>query len=303
MVRKRPDIKKERTLYYSIYRFKLRFPRKYWQDEYNTRWRAVLYDKNGRKVRTLKYFNIKPKRYYQNWKGYAQLRQKHPAIDHPRSIGKGYMGHRVLRIHNFFGIGDRNWPIYTQNTANRVRAFQRRKGLKATGRVNWKTWKKMGYSYWAWKNLDTYQSPIKTKPSTTRSEAVEIFIKRAFDYKGNPYVVGASGRPGQGLDCSALVTQAMYACGVTVGDISSSSHTRPGRQFESRLQWKSKKLRPIKRSNRRRGDLIFYLNGNGVVYHVAIYLGNNKIIDAWPNYVRVTSVNFRGNWRVKRVFN
>lgn len=44
-------------------------------------------------------------------------------------------------------------------------------------------------------------------------------IRRAYDYLGNDYVIGASGAPGLGIDCSGLVMQALYAAGLDTSPI------------------------------------------------------------------------------------
>ena len=64
-----------------------------------------------------------------------------------------------------------------------------------------------------------------------------------------------------------------------------------------------KNLESVPWSQRRRGDLIFYSNNYGTVIHVAIYLGNNKVVHAYPDTVRVSSVYGWGNIKgVKRIF-
>ena len=59
--------------------------------------------------------------------------------------------------------------------------------------------------------------------------------------------------------------------------------------------WKNKKLRHVRYSQRRRGDIIYYRG------HVSIYLGRNKMIEALPGGVRV--VRARPGIGCMRAFN
>ena len=98
---------------------------------------------------------------------------------------------------------------------------------------------------------------------------------------GAPYVWGGEG---PGYDCSGLVTVAYRSIGVHL------SH-------QSRAQWNQ--TARVSMANARRGDLIFW-SSNGSpsgIYHVAIYLGNNQIIEAATYGVplRVTSMYSWGN--------
>jgi len=77
--------------------------------------------------------------------------------------------------------------------------------------------------------------------------------------KGDPYSYGAAG-PDR-FDCSGLVYYAFRKAGFR--NVPRTSSQQAG--FAKR----------IKRSNMRRGDLIFFHNG-GRVYHVGVYGGRNK---------------------------
>lgn len=164
-----------------------------------------------------------------------------------------------------------------------VKAFQKKNGLKETGVVNLATWKKLGFSESSWKTLDTYVTPVKTKLTATRSDLIEQMIKTAESYLGTEYVVGAAGVPGSGIDCSGLVMQAMYSIGIDPAPVSVTRHTQPGYEFESRNLWNLPTLKTV--STPKRGDLVFYQNSKGTIIHVAIYLGNNRVIESWPEKV------------------
>ena len=49
-------------------------------------------------------------------------------------------------------------------------------------------------------------------------------IGRAYDYMGDDYMIGASGAPGLGIDCSGLVMQALYAAGIDMSPINPVRH-------------------------------------------------------------------------------
>jgi cell wall-associated NlpC family hydrolase len=72
---------------------------------------------------------------------------------------------------------------------------------------------------------------------------------------GDPYVYGADGP--NAFDCSGLTSYAYKQVGRYL-------------PHNSQMQWNY--VRHIKKSHARRGDLVFFLNGNDV-YHVAILAG------------------------------
>ena len=119
----------------------------------------------------------------------------------------------------------------------------------------------------------------KTKPTAFEQE----MISTAKSYLGTEYVVGAAGVPGSGIDCSGLVMQAMYSVGIDPAPISVTRHTQPGYEYESRNLWKLPTLKTVTKP--KRGDLVFYKNSSGTIIHVAIYLGNDKVIESWPEEV------------------
>ena len=97
--------------------------------------------------------------------------------------------------------------------------------------------------------------------------------------------------------------QACYGAGVDLWPSNPYRHRFPKYEYESRYIAKHKTLKTVPFSERKRGDLIFY-SRNGIVIHVAIYLGNNKIIHSWPPRVMVSSVyGWADIYRVKRIFN
>lgn len=226
---------------------------------------------------------------YQNPKQYLQIRHSQKTLSGGGyNLSRGYMGLKVWYVQKKLGLSGRR-AIMDSTTINAVKNFQKKHGLAATGVVNLVTWKKMGYSESAWYNLGAYASPLKTNPASTRSDCIEAMISTAYQYLGNPYIIGASGDPNHGLDCSGLVMQALYSAGIDPAPVSPIRHSMPGYEYECQNLWRLP-MKHVSYSQRQRGDLIFYKSANGAIIHVAIYLGNNKVIESWPNKVVVWPV-------------
>jgi peptidoglycan DL-endopeptidase CwlO len=97
-----------------------------------------------------------------------------------------------------------------------------------------------------------------------------VLAGRAIDYAddqiGKPYVWGAAGP--ESFDCSGLVQQAWKAAGVDIPKYSQTQYDQGGRQV------------PL--SQAEPGDLVFWGYGRNpkAIHHVAMYLGNNDILQA-----------------------
>lgn len=290
----------------STAKLKLVYSKDWW---YKTKsyWRVVVSSTNTSTGYISKTVTVKAKKYYQNPKKYVQIKDKITLKSSGGyNLSLGYMGFKVRKVNSYFHIGNRYWPRYTYTTRNKVKAFQKRKHLKVTGVVDKKTWLKMGFSSSSWYNLGAYVTPVKVTPASTKSQHIETMISTAKKYLGDDYVVGGSGRPGQGTDCSGLVMQALYSAGVDPYPVSVVRHSKPGYEYESRNLYKNKKFKTVSYRNKKRGDLIFYCGGSGVVNHVAIYLGNGKVIESCPNRIVISDIRGRGHTiikGVKRVFN
>lgn len=277
-----------------------------WWKVPTSKWRMVLLENSKAGAYTGPAATVHTKRYYQNPSRYIQIQDK---IKLKRSGGytlsTGFMGFKVRKVNRYFHMGNSNWPRYTSSTKSRVRSFQARHGLKATGRVDKATWLKMGFSEWSWYNLGAYVHPSKVNPSSTKSQHIEAMISTAKEYLGSPYVVGGSGTASQGADCSGLVMQALYGAGVSPEPISAVRHSHPGYEYESRNMFSYSKFKAVPYSSKKRGDLIFYKGSSGAVNHVAIYLGGGKVIESWPNRIVIAGVYAFSHNRiagVRRVF-
>ena len=155
--------------------------------------------------------------------------------------------------------------------------------------------------------LHYYTSPVLVNNKSTKKQHIEAMIKTAYKYEGDPFTNRWSRAPGQGVDCSGLVMQACYGAGVDLWPSNPYRHRwGPARyEWESREIARNDKLRTVPFRDRKRGDLIFFCNSWGTVIHVAIYLGNNRLIHS--TIQRGVSVTGMGGWgticKVKRIFN
>ncbi|MBQ6388089.1 MAG: C40 family peptidase [Mogibacterium sp.] len=206
---------------------------------------------------------------------------------------------------NWWKLNSSTWRLYIPASADAAaytsgklvikttRRYQNPKGyVQITNSIS-----KHGYSY--------YTAPVLVNNMSTKDDHIEAMIKTAYKYLGDPYVVCQSRAPGKGVDCSGLVMQACYGAGVDLWPSNPHRHRSPAYEYESRNIAKMSNLKTVSYSNRKRGDLIFYANSSGVVIHVAIYLGNNKIIHSALAGVKVTGMSYEYGTvcKVKRIFN
>lgn len=237
---------------------------------------------------------------YQNPKQYYQIADKQikPVGKVGYTVKVGYEGIKTLKIMRRLGInmGPIGTGHYEYNYATKlaVENFQRRHHLKVTGNVDVKTWVKLGFKKSDFYNIDKYVAPLGAKITQGNKAHIEAAIKEAYKYLGNPYIYGASSSPKYGNDCSGLVVQALYAGGINPAPVSAIQHAHPGNEWNSRRLWASKKFKFVPFSQRKRGDLIFYYQpGTKTIWHVALYLGKDKIIESWPPRVQISSIYAR----------
>jgi cell wall-associated NlpC family hydrolase len=100
---------------------------------------------------------------------------------------------------------------------------------------------------------------------------------------GDPYVFAAAG-PGS-WDCSGLTMGAYASVGISIGIHSATAQYNLARS-QGRL---------VSYADRRPGDLIYYTDGGGDMYHTAIYSGNGMMIEAPYEGVDVREVPVRPN--------
>ncbi len=96
---------------------------------------------------------------------------------------------------------------------------------------------------------------------------------------GQPYVWGGNGpRASGGWDCSGLTQAAYAAAGIALPRTAAD-------QYHATTPIPPDQLQP--------GDLLFYANQKDGIHHVALYLGNGKMIDAPDFGQRVRIQNYR----------
>jgi len=116
-----------------------------------------------------------------------------------------------------------------------------------------------------------------TGPTSSQADKA---VQYAYGAIGCPYVWGATGPCSSGYDCSGLVMAAWASAGVTI----------PRDTYE---QWAG--LPHISTSSLQPGDLLYY-SGIG---HVAMYVGNGKMIDAPVPGENVELISMNTSWYVQ----
>lgn len=118
-------------------------------------------------------------------------------------------------------------------------------------------------------------------PTPAPSGGADVAIAKAYTFIGVDYVWG--GESYSGVDCSGLAVLSWAAAGVSL------THSSRAQYWEGTH---------VSLDSVQPGDLIFWSSDGsaGSIYHVAIYLGNDQMIEA-PTFgvpVRVTGVRYSG---------
>ncbi len=109
------------------------------------------------------------------------------------------------------------------------------------------------------------QSPPPSSPPPSNGSGIAGMVSYAMSKVGGPYLYGATGPTA--FDCSGLVLQAFASVGISVARTGTA-------QF-----WQAPVRVPI--SQRQYGDLlVFNDDGTGNFSHIAIYIGNNQVVQA-----------------------
>jgi cell wall-associated NlpC family hydrolase len=172
---------------------------------------------------------------------------------------------------------------YGTGTYNAVRAFQKRKNLDVTGRVNHTTWRalKLGRPFC----MDRFTvQPTVTKPKNV-DKRIHAMIAWARQQVGRRYIWGGAGPIG--YDCSGLALQAMHAGGRVLPTVTTYLHQRRDFPTASRIFDSGLRKRSLK--ERQRGDLVFF-GPTGSISHMGIYLGHGRILEAVRPKVRIASM-------------
>ncbi|HEY9365133.1 MAG TPA: NlpC/P60 family protein, partial [Agromyces sp.] len=107
-------------------------------------------------------------------------------------------------------------------------------------------------------------------PAPPNASAVETAIWFASQQLGERYELGGAGP--DVWDCSGLTRAAYAAAGIGIG-----THSATNQYYTLAGRGKAVSLGSVQR-----GDLLFW-GGGGSYYHVAIYLGGGRILEA-PDY-------------------
>lgn len=124
----------------------------------------------------------------------------------------------------------------------------------------------------------TAESPDTRAGQAASSGSVEAAIDFAEAQLGKPFVWGGNGP--DGYDCSGLIHAAFRHAGISLPRIANDQYAA---------------TTPVTASRMRRGDLLFWSYDGSVrgIHHAALYLGNNRYIEAAHpgTYVRISTLN------------
>ena len=159
-----------------------------------------------------------------------------------------------------------------------VKAFQKAHGLTVDGQVGPLTWA-MIFGSTVTAPIPVTTTPVSSTPvSTTPAKAptppsYPAIVRQAglgakalaliATYKGKPYLWGAAGP--NAFDCSGLTQYVYKQLGVLLA-------RSADQQFRTTLHVPYSQAQP--------GDLIFFYDSTGYVYHVGMYAGNGMMWDA-----------------------
>ncbi|NLP16411.1 MAG: C40 family peptidase [Clostridiales bacterium] len=131
------------------------------------------------------------------------------------------------------------------------------------------------------------------KPSGSSSSGSALgkeIASYAQKFVGNRYVWGGTSLT-KGADCSGFVYTIYQQFGYKLPRVSRDQAKSAGRK--------------VNISDRQPGDLIFYTNSKGTVNHVALYIGNDKIVHAASSKqgIIISKYNYRKVYCVRRIVN
>lgn len=129
-------------------------------------------------------------------------------------------------------------------------------------------------------------SPLEEKANQQASLRNQI-VNYALQFVGNPYVWGGTSLT-NGADCSGFTQSVLKHFGIYIPRVS-RDQARAGR--------------PVKSSEMRPGDLVFYTNSSGVVNHVAMYIGNGQVVHAASSRsgIKISTWNYRNPAAIRNV--
>ncbi|MGZ0149156.1 C40 family peptidase [Kribbella sp. WER1] len=188
----------------------------------------------------------------------AAQQRGHTSIPSRPLLRKGDSGPTVKYVQKALHLGPDGY--FGNSTVAVLKKFQTSWGLKATGYTDKNTW---GRLTWAAKHKVLYGNHGASSASAAVGTFRTKVLKEAAKLKGTPYRYG--GTSTSGFDCSGYTGYVYKYAG----------HKLPR---TSRQQYAATKH--ISRSAAKPGDLVFFHNGGGGVYHVGIYAGGNMLWQA-----------------------
>ncbi|SDE88812.1 Cell wall-associated hydrolase, NlpC family [Fontibacillus panacisegetis] len=128
-------------------------------------------------------------------------------------------------------------------------------------------------------------APAQTAESVSVSKATQI-VNFGEKYMGTPYKFGASTSTTAVFDCSSFMKHIFKKYGVTLPRTSVAQ---------------SKAGTAVSKSNLKKGDLVFFSSGSRStgrnITHVAVYMGNGKILHTYGKPgVTISNLN-SGTWK------
>lgn len=150
--------------------------------------------------------------------------------------------------------------------------------------------------------LDSYNKKVNTqnvaktiKKKTTKKKKTTSVVNTkgknistyAIQFNGNPYVHGGTSLT-NGADCSGF-TQSIYK--------------KFGKSLPRTVEAQAKVGTKVSFNSLKQGDLVFYSNGGSKPTHVAIYIGNGKIIHASNprSGIKISTVNIMKKVVARRI--
>lgn len=171
------------------------------------------------------------------------------------------------------GYLNKKTGYYGTETVAAVKTFQKRNDLKVDGKTGEHT-------------LDVIYSP-KAKPSKDKEKEerrranIKKMLSVAEKQLGKPYILGNEGP--KSFDCSGLVYYCLKQAGSSRGRYNAAGYSQV-------TDWT--KIKSF--DNLQKGDLLFfYSSKKGRVYHVGIYIGGGKMIDASSNKGKIVKRDCR----------
>lgn len=228
---------------------------------------------------------VKPSPPAKGWRPPSRYLQPVATIKSPGSTvvpRRGWNGTKVREVRARLGVGVplNSGMTYDARTENATKRFQRRARLRATGVVDSRTWSRLTKRSWT---MDSFRmTPVAL--TANRSQRLNAMLSFARRQLGTPYTWGGAGGYYDGYDCSGLALQALYVAGIDPQPINVISHAAPTYRSSKEL-YAHPRLQRVRFASRQPGDLVFWRGRSGI-YHVAIYLGSNQVIESNYGHTR-----------------